>query len=135
MAGSRSKYQTLTLAAIGLWLVAAGPAYLLAGSLGIEGLTYALLICAAPGFVVLLATERGREGFGALRGLLVGMGLRLATALIATFVLHEFRPDLGLLEFHVWLVVAYLVMLAVETRLLLAQDRQSPSGPRAAMMN
>lgn len=135
MSGSRSKYLTLATAALGLWLIAAGPAYLIAGSLGLEGLTYAVLLCAAPGFAALFASERGRQGVQALAGLVVGMGLRLVTVLGATLVLHRFRPDLGLLEFYVWLVVAYLVMLAVETRLLLSHGSLIGQGSRAAIVN
>jgi hypothetical protein len=135
MSGSRSKFLTLAAAAIGLWLIAAGPAYLLANSLGLEGLTYAVLLCAAPGFVALWASERGRQGMQALAGLLVGMGLRLASVLSATFILHETRPDLGLLEFHVWLVAAYLVMLAVETRLLLSHGSLNSHGSRVTVVS
>ena len=135
MSGSRSKLLTLAAAALGLWLIAAGPAYLIAGSPGIEGLTYAVLLCAAPGFVALWASERGQQGVQALAGLLVGMGLRLATVLGATFILHETRPDLGLLEFHVWLVAAYLVMLAVETRLLLSHGSLRSYGSRVTAVN
>jgi hypothetical protein len=135
MTASRSKFLTLAAAVLGFWLITAGPAYLIAGSLSLEGLTYAVLVCAAPGFVALWASERGRQGMQALAGLLVGMGLRLATVLGATFVLHETRPELGLLEFHVWLVAAYLVMLAVETRLLLSHGSLKGHGSRPAIVN
>jgi hypothetical protein len=55
--------------------------------------------------------------------LLLGMGLRMAAVLGATVVVCLRRPDLGLVEFFVWLILFYLVTLAVETRLLLADEQ------------
>jgi hypothetical protein len=135
MSGLRSHVLTLALLSAGLWLAAAGPALFVAGVPAIEGLTYAVLLCALPGFVSLLIAERGRDRDRAFAGMLVGTGLRMAAVLTATLLLRAWRPDLGPLQFHIWLIVAYLATLAIETRQLLAGERlvrtQSPAANAA----
>jgi hypothetical protein len=128
MSGSFAQIRRLLLTAAGLWLVAAGPAWLLAGARGIEGLTYAVLLCAVPGVVAVQFAAGRTGGQQALAGMLMGMGLRMAVVLVAALVLQNLRPDLGLVEFYVWLVLAYFVMLAVETRMLTSGDRPVSRG-------
>jgi hypothetical protein len=123
MSGSFAQIRLLLLTAAGLWLVALGPAWMLAGGRGVEGLTYAVLLCAISGVVALHLASGRAGGQQALAGVLAGMGLRMSVVLVAALVLQNLRPDLGLVEFYVWLVPAYFVMLAVETRLLTAADR------------
>lgn len=129
----RSGLRTIALLSAGLWLAAAGPAYLVAGSTAIEGLTLAVLICAVPGIIALFVAERSRQRDRALTGLLIGSGLRMAAVLVATLVLRQLRPDLGPLQFHAWLIVAYLAMLAVETKLVLAKEQLVRPRPRATV--
>lgn len=131
--GLRSNLITLLLATAGLWLVAALPAWLVAGVLGLEGLTYAVLLCAPPGILALVVAERGRDANRALMGLLVGAGVRMAAVLAVTLLLKEMRPDLGLREYFVWLVISYLTMLAVETRLLLGKEQLAQPRSRAVV--
>ncbi len=131
--GLRSNLITLLLATAGLWLIAAVPAWLVAGVLGLEGLTYAVLLCAPPGILALVVAERGRDANRALMGLLVGAGVRMAAVLAVTLLLKEMRPDLGLREYFVWLVISYLTMLAVETRLLLGKEQLAQPRSRAVV--
>jgi hypothetical protein len=108
----------LVLAMAAMWLVMAGPAVLLQGPLGVEGLTWAAGICLLPGLLVV--TQIGRLGEDRpLAGMVVAVGLRLLAAVVAAFVLCLVRPDLRGEAFIVWLVPCYLAALAVETQLLL----------------
>ena len=115
--------------AAALWVLAAGPAYLIGAGSGIEGLTYAVIVCLIPGYLALEVAERSLRADRAMMGMLVGMGVRMAFVLIAVLVCQQVRPDLQLKEFHIWLVVAYMVMLAAETGLLLS--KRKPTSPTA----
>ena len=118
----------LTAVTAGLWLLGALPAWLIAGAAGLEGLTYALLLCLAPGVVTLAFVRAGEGANGAFAALLVGMGLRMAIVLGGILLLRQIRPDLGPSALHVWVIVGYLVMLAVETRMLLAELASAQDG-------
>lgn len=118
----------LTAVTAGLWLLGALPAWFIAGAAGLEGLTYALLLCLAPGVVTLVFVRAGEGTNGAFAALLVGMGLRMATVLGGILLLRQIRPDLGPSALHVWVIVGYLVMLAVETRMLLAELASAQDG-------
>ena len=120
MGGTGSRIWRLTVVSAALWALSALPAWSLAGTAGLEGLTYALLLCLIPGLIALAFVRAGDSANGAFTALLVGMGLRMATVLGGTLVLKQIRPDLGPSAFHVWVIVGYLVMLAVETRMLLS---------------
>ena len=108
----------LAASSTALWLVLAGPAFGVAGGLGLEGLTYSALLCSVPGcllfFVVPLFGFAQNKAFA----FLAGSGLRMFVVLVATLLLHEVRADLGLKEFLSWLVVFYSVTLLVETLLI-----------------
>jgi hypothetical protein len=108
----------LVLAMVAMWLLMAGPAAWLQGPLGVEGLTWAAGICLLPGLLVV--TQVGRLGEDRpLAAIVIAVGLRLAAAVVAAFVLCLVRPDLRGEAFIVWLVPCYLAALAVETQLLL----------------
>jgi len=119
MSGSLTRILRLAAATLGLWMLCAGPAWLIAKQSGLEGLTYALLLCLIPGIVTLRLAKVGNSR-QAPYAVLMGMGLRMASVLMGALALWAFRPDLGPGAFHVWLIVGYLVTLAVETRMLLA---------------
>ena len=131
MTSSASSIVKLIAATAALWLLAAVPAWLLAGPAGVEGLTYALLLCLAPGVAAMLFVNPKSGRGDALTGLVVGMGLRMTAVLAGALWLQHARPDLGLKEFHIWLIVGYLVALAIETRMLLGQAADVRSGPKA----
>jgi phosphoglycerol transferase MdoB-like AlkP superfamily enzyme len=108
----------LTASALALWALLAGPAYWLAGTLGLEGLTYSALLCVVPGCLLFLAIPFFEFAQNKAYAFLVGSGLRMFVVLVSTLVLHEIRADLGLKEFLSWLVVFYSVTLLVETLLI-----------------
>jgi hypothetical protein len=120
MSGSWTRIGQLAAVTGGLWLVAALPAWLLADARGLEGLTYALLLCLLPGIAVLGFVKPEGGPNQALTALLLGMGLRMAVVLAGTLLLKEIRPDLGPSAFLVWVVVGYLATLTFETRTILA---------------
>ena len=125
----------LTACAATLWVVLAGPAYAVAGMLGLEGLTYSALMCVLPGCFLFFAIPYFEFAQNKAYAFLAGSGLRMFVVLIATVLLHEVRADLGLKEFLSWLVVFYSVTLLVETLLIVkspeANTSSVPSQPAA----
>lgn len=125
----------LTACAVALWAVLAGPAFGLAGALGLEGLTYSALMCWLPGCVLFFAIPYFEFAKNKAYAFLAGSGLRMFVVLIATLFLHEIRAELGVKEFLSWLVVFYSVTLLVETLLIVkspgANTSSLPSQPVA----
>jgi hypothetical protein len=113
------------------WLLLVGPAAFWQGSQGVEGLSWAALVCLVPGlFVVMQVAGMGVER--PLAGLVVGMALRLAVVSASAVLLCSLNPDLRGETFLVWLVPCYLAALAVETRLLLDDRTGRKTVPAAA---
>jgi hypothetical protein len=108
----------LSIVVAALWVVLAGPAYLMAGALGLEGLSYAAAINLLPGWLVFLILSRYRTPNVAATAVLAGTFLRLVSVLLGVALVRAARPHLGLREFIVWILVFYLVTLAVETSLI-----------------
>lgn len=108
----------LTASTAALWAVLAGPAFWLAGTLGLEGLTYAALLCWLPGCLLFFAVPFFELSKNKAYAFLAGSGLRMAVVLVATLVLQEIRADLGLKEFLGWLIAFYSATLLVETLLI-----------------
>lgn len=121
-----------------LWAILAAPAFWVAGKLGLEGLTYAALLCMVPGCLLFLAIPFFGFAQNKAYAFLVGSGLRMFVVLVATLILHEVRADLGLKEFLSWLVVFYSVTLLVETLLIVkspeARTVNSESKPAGSAM-
>lgn len=121
----------LTACSAALWVVLAGPAYGLAGVLGLEGLTYAALMCWLPGcalfFVIPFFDFAQNKAFA----FLAGSGLRMFVVLVATVLLQEFRADLGLRQFLGWLVAFYSVTLLVETLLIVKSPEMATASKSA----
>ncbi|HVV71266.1 MAG TPA: hypothetical protein VHI52_07185 [Verrucomicrobiae bacterium] len=113
------KSLTLLMVGVGLWLVLVGPAYLLAGTRGIEGLAYAAALCTPVGCVVIFVAGRWNTQGAPLAALLLGMLARMGIVLGGVLALRVFRPDLRLVEFAIWVILFYIVTLAAETLLLL----------------
>ena len=106
----------LTGAAAALWALLAIPAWLTAGVDGLEGLSYAAVLCLVPGWAVfLLASSVSDRGVRTLVTVAGGMSLRFVFVLVGVLTIPMVRPRLGLREFVLWLVVFYLATLAVET--------------------
>jgi hypothetical protein len=112
----------LLLALGGLWIVLAGPAYGVGGPPAVVGLSAAVLVCLLPGLVVLGLQSGWLGRLQDLMSLLVAMGLRLVFVLAGALLVHQAWPDIPATAFLIWLVPAYLVALAVETRMALAQE-------------
>jgi hypothetical protein len=103
-----------------LWVILAGPAYWVAGGLGLEGLTYSAFLCTLPGCVLFLVIPFLGFAQNKAFAFLAGSGLRMFAVLAATLLLHEIRADLGLRQFLSWLVVFYSVTLLIETLLIVS---------------
>lgn len=104
------------------WLVLAGPAWLVAGTLGLEGLSYAALLGLIPGWLVFWFASRYGTANIAAKAVLGGMVLRMLVVLAGIALVSAVRPMLGIREFVMWVLVFYLVSLAVETVLVLRNN-------------
>ena len=107
----------LVIGGVGLWALLAGPAWLLAGTIGLIGLTISAVLCLSPALVAVGFDKLFTPSQSVL--FLVSTGLRFGLILASALVAKVSRPEFGLLEFYVWLIVFYLFTLAVETWLLL----------------
>ena len=98
-----------------------------AGAKGAEGAGYSVLLCLIPGWLTVYAGDlMKRRGLGTYV-VLVGTAARMVFVLMGLLVITTLRHDLGFREFSVWLIVSYLVGLALETWLVLI-----PSGSDVA---
>ena len=121
----------LTAWMLGLWTLLLVPAWSLAGLKGVEGLTYAAMLCLVPGWLVFFIGSR--YGVANSQGTIVVIGgglLRSASALVGALVVPSVRSDLGLREFLVWLLVFYLASLLAETLLLVKRQQHVSNRPR-----
>lgn len=109
----------LTAATAGLWLVLTGPAYALAGTAGLEGLSYAAVLCLIPGWLVFYVSGRYGVADQQVAAVAGATLLRLAFVVGGIFAIGGARPGLGIREFLAWVVVFYLATLAYETAVLL----------------
>jgi len=100
-------------------LLLAVVAYGVAGFLGLEGLAYSLILCLIPGLLTVFAGELLKHRGLSAYVVLVGGGFRMLFVLLGMFAVSALRPDLGFRQFTVWLIVCYLVALALETALVL----------------
>lgn len=108
------------------WLVLAGPAYAIAGTTALEGLSYAAILCLVPGWIIVLVGAKFRSNHSQIAMVfLAGSTLRLLFVLIGTLVIRTVRPELGLREFFIWLLAFYFTTLATETMLVLKQKPAS----------
>jgi uncharacterized membrane protein YwaF len=115
--GSRLFVLTAGMFILGLLLAAV--AYGVAGLPGVEGLVYSLLLCLIPGLVTVIVSEYLKKSDLAAHVVLVGGGLRMVFVLAGMFAVSALRPDLGFRQFTVWLIICYLVALALETAVIL----------------
>jgi len=112
----------MLLAACGFWVLFAGPAYWLRGTLALEGLTYASLLCLIPGWVVVYVTARYPESGSQATAVLMGTGLRMAFVLVGMVTLKDLRPEFGHYEFQLWLILYYMAFLFLETLMIVKQN-------------
>jgi hypothetical protein len=97
---------------IGFAAVLAGPAWWLAGSKGLTGLTVSAALCLIPGCLAVLFKAWAGDG---AKVTLASSGLRLFFVMAGVLGAKIFATDYGMREFIVWLVAFYLFSLAVET--------------------
>ena len=107
------------------WLVLTGPAWLLAGPLGLQGLSIAAVLCVVPGFVVLFISARGQTSANPASLVLLSTTMRLLVVLFGVLVVQKVRPDLQFWQFLVWIIVFYLATLLLETFVVLKQTQNS----------
>ena len=99
-----------------MWLVGAGPAYLLAGSKGLAGSGLAAVLCLVSTLLcyVVRRWAVGRGPGWELGAFLGGMLFRMALVLgVVAFVYGRGIFDLS--SFVLWVIIFYLVLLGVET--------------------
>jgi len=111
--------------------VLTGPAWIIAGTTGLEGLSIAAGLCLVPGFVTFAIASRYRQNHTQVAMVfLVGSTLRLLFVLVGMLVVRAIRPDLGFREFVIWLLAFYLTTLTTETLMMLKQKPASDARPR-----
>ncbi len=107
----------LMVSDFGLWLLLIVPAWLLGGSNGAVGLTISAVLCFVPGCLALLWKCYFCPSHDVF--FLVSTGLRFGILVLSALVAKLARPEFGLCEFYIWLIVFYLFALAIETWLAL----------------
>ena len=99
--------------------IAAAVAFGLVGLWAVEGVSYSVLLCLVPGWLTIYSGVLLKRTELSAYIVLVGTGLRVVFVLLGLFVVGALRQDLGFREFTVWLIVSYLVALALETWIVL----------------
>jgi hypothetical protein len=114
-------FAVLVAVALGAWVLLAGPAMLLGGD-GPELTGLALLVCLAPNLLALGVAElvRTRSEYTRTAALLISFVARLFLVIGLGFTVYLLSPHLKghELSFVVWGAMFYLILLAVETRLV-----------------
>jgi len=128
----------LTFVAV-LWLLAAGPAWWLAGTDGMLGLSIAAVACLIPGLVVFLIVPLLQTTDAAIYSVGAATVLRLFFVGLVVIVVRDVRPDLRMREFHLWILTFYLGTLLFETLMLVksapvstSNNVDSPSVPESS---
>jgi hypothetical protein len=109
----------LVCGAMGLWLVALYPGWLLAGEQALLQSTTAVLLCLIPALATFYwAIRSGNSPEKQLLATLGGSGIRVFTVVVAGFALYLTWPEVFNDFFWVWIAIFYLFLLALETFLL-----------------
>lgn len=112
------------------WLLFGGLAYRLSGVIGLEGLSIAALLSLLPGWLVfwgVAVTSQTSDQKNPSMAVLAATCVRLMFVLFGVMLMKSIRPDLGLKEFHIWVIAFYGVSLIVETLLLVKSLPKSGS--------
>jgi hypothetical protein len=123
---SQAKWQAVFVIGMLLAGVIEAPVAICWGGFGgFEGVWYSDVLCLLPGCItILIVSATQRTGLAAYT-VLVGIGLRVIFVVAGLLVFKSVRPDLGFREFVVWLLVNYLVALALETWVVVRLSRES----------
>tara|TARA_R110002072_G_scaffold299632_1_gene475498 strand:+ start:81362 stop:81790 length:429 start_codon:yes stop_codon:yes gene_type:complete len=105
-------------ASLGFAFLMAGPAWLVAETKGLIGLSVSALLCTIPG--CLIVAFKGLVGESQATLVLVAGGIRMFFVLLGALGAKFAVTGYGLKEFFIWLALFYLFTLAVETTALLA---------------
>lgn len=115
---------------LGVWLVAAYPVHRLGGDEALVHSATAAALCLLPTSLTLVwsAWAERQSSDQQVMAMLGGTGVRLFTVVGLGLVLHLAVPYFAGQRFLVWLLVYYLLTLALEMALLVA-GRPVPGGP------
>ncbi len=112
----------LLLVSLAALLVLSIPALLVAGWAGLLGLGLSAVLCVIPGLVTVGLVSAVKDPATRVMFIVGGMIVRMLVVLIAALGMHQAHPEFGLLEFYIWLIVFYNVLLLAETWLLLPRS-------------
>ena len=115
----------LAAAALMLLAVVAAAGYWRFGIAGATGATVAAGVCYASAALALTVTALGSTPQNPVAGLLLGMAIRTGVPLAAAIFLSRREGMFAEGGVFGWIVLAYLVMLAVETLLAVRLDRMA----------
>lgn len=117
----------LGVVGIGLWGSLGWPAYHLAGTDGLLGLTVSALLCLIPGLAVLLVLGK----FAATQPMapIAASGVRLFCVGVGCVVVRALRPEWTFMSFYLWVGLFYFPLLVLET---FFQVKSLPQGKPAA---
>lgn len=116
----------LLLVSVAAVLVLSLPAVLVAGWSGLLGLVLSAVLCLIPGLATVGLVSAVKVPSVRVWLILGGMLVRMCVVLVAALIVHQLQPQLGLLEFYIWLVVFYNILLLAETWLLLPRTSAGP---------
>ncbi|MBS0203120.1 MAG: hypothetical protein JSS49_09500 [Planctomycetes bacterium] len=111
---------TLTAGMLAAGVLLGVVAFGVSGYPGVEGLVYSIVLCLIPGLLTVYSGEFLKHRGLAAYIVLAGGGFRMLFVLLGMFAVSALRPDLGFRQFTVWLIISYLVALALETAVILA---------------
>ncbi|MBI1347879.1 hypothetical protein GC163_16510 [bacterium] len=115
-ASTLQKVLVFTGIVLGLGVLTAGVAFMVAGRPGIEVAAWATGLCLPPGWLVFLVEPYYRHPREAVYGSLLVSMVRLGCVMAGVLALKAWRPDLPKWVFAACLAVLYMGSLLVETR-------------------
>lgn len=115
----------LTATLLGLFAVLYLPAQRLVGPQAVEGLTYATLLCLIPGLILFPVVGFLNREIAPVAIVGISTLLRLMTVGLGALIILKVKPDFGLSEFLIWLLICYFASLLVETLLLVRYSAEA----------
>jgi hypothetical protein len=117
------KVTLLAAGTLGFWLLVAYPARLVWGDAAVLFSAVAGLLCLVPAIASLVWAHGALKGkpVQQLAAVMGGMGLRMAVVLGAGMAFYFLVPDFHHAAFWLWVVVFYLVTLALEVGLVVTR--------------
>lgn len=100
-------------------------AVFVAGQSGLQGLVVSAGLCLAPGLLTVWLASSVKDSAAKVWLTVGGMLVRMFVVLIAALVFYKLLPQWGLLEFYIWLIAFYNILLFAETWLLLPRGNKA----------